>query len=441
MHNNSISFLAHPGGTLQGEARVPGDKSISHRSIMLGSLAEGITRVSGFLDAEDCLATLAAFRAMGVRIERPDDGQVVIHGVGLNGLTPPREPLYLGNSGTSMRLLSGLLSGQAFDTVLTGDASLSRRPMKRVTLPLARMGARIETTAAGTAPLHVHSGVKLDGIRYDMPVASAQVKSCLLLAGLYAQGETQVREPAPTRDHTERMLQGFGYPIRVEGDTISLTGGGSLTATSIDVPSDISSAAFFMVGAAMTEGADVSLHHVGINPTRTGIIHILRLMGATIEISHERSIGGEPVADIRVRGGQLRGIDIPEDQVPLAIDEFPALFIAAASARGTTRLTGAEELRVKESDRIQVMADGLRVLGIQAEPTPDGIVIQGGTLTEGCVDSHGDHRIAMAFAMAALRSQGCIRIQDCANVNTSFPGFVALARHLGLKLDTTGEPA
>ncbi len=435
MQQNSITFLAQPGGTLQGEARVPGDKSISHRSIMLGSLAQGVTRISGFLEAEDCLATLKAFRAMGVRIEGPADGNVVIHGVGLHGLQPQPQPLDLGNSGTSMRLLSGLLSGQAFDTVLTGDASLSRRPMKRVTVPLASMGARIEATEAGTAPLHIKGGSVLQGIRYDMPMASAQVKSCLLLAGLYARGETRVREPAATRDHTERMLRGFGYPVQVEGDSVSLAGGGTLTATPIDVPSDISSAAFFMVGAAITENGDVTLRHVGINPTRTGVIDILRLMGADIEVSHERVIGGEPVADIRVRGSRLQGIDIPEALVPLAIDEFPALFIAAACAQGTTRLTGAEELRVKESDRIQVMADGLQLLGIRAVPTPDGIVIEGGTLTEGCIDSHGDHRIAMSFAMASLRARGPVEIRDCANVNTSFPGFVSLACQLGLKLE------
>jgi len=435
MQQKSITFLAQPGGTLQGEARVPGDKSISHRSIMLGSLAQGVTRISGFLEAEDCLATLKAFRAMGVRIEGPADGNVVIHGVGLHGLQPPPQPLDLGNSGTSMRLLSGLLSGQAFDTVLTGDASLSRRPMKRVTVPLASMGARIEATEAGTAPLHIKGGSVLQGIRYDMPMASAQLKSCLLLAGLYARGETRVREPAATRDHTERMLRGFGYPLQVEGDSVSLAGGGTLTATPIDVPSDISSAAFFMVGAAITENGDVTLRHVGINPTRTGVIDILRLMGADIEVSHERVIGGEPVADIRVRGSRLQGIDIPEALVPLAIDEFPALFIAAACAQGTTRLTGAEELRVKESDRIQVMADGLQLLGIRAVPTPDGIVIEGGTLTEGCIDSHGDHRIAMSFAMASLRARGPVEIRDCANVNTSFPGFVSLACQLGLKLE------
>lgn len=441
MHDNSITFRVQPGGTLRGEARVPGDKSVSHRSIMLGALAEGTTEVTGFLEAEDCLATMNAFRAMGVRIEGPEDGRVTIHGVGLHGLKASSEPLYLGNSGTSMRLLSGLLAGQAFATVLTGDPSLSRRPMKRVTEPLRLMGAEIETTAAGTAPLRIKGGTVLKGIHYDLPVASAQVKSCLLLAGLYAEGRTSVREPAPTRDHTERMLAGFGYPVRREGETVSVESGGKLVACNVDVPSDISSAAFFMVGAAIAEGGELLLRHVGINPTRTGVIDILGLMGADIEILDPREAGGEPVADIRIRSSRLRGIDIPEALVPLAIDEFPVLFVAAACAEGETRLTGAEELRVKESDRIQVMADGLRVLGVDATPTPDGMVLRGGPMAGGEVESHGDHRIAMAFSIAGLRAQGPITIRDCANVNTSFPTFVEIARRLGLSIESDGRPS
>jgi 3-phosphoshikimate 1-carboxyvinyltransferase len=413
---------------------VAGDKSISHRSVMLGSLAEGVTRVTGFLEAEDALSTLAAFEAMGVRVERPAPGELVIHGVGLHGLKAPAGPLYLGNSGTSMRLLSGLLSGQPFDTVLSGDESLSRRPMKRVTEPLRRMGALVEGTESGTAPLHVRGGRTLTGFHYAMPVASAQVKSCLLLAGLYAQGETSVSEPAPTRDHTERMLQGFGYEVRRDGNRVALCGGGKLTACDIDVPADISSAAFFLVGASIAPGSDITLRHVGINPTRTGVLNILHHMGADIEIHNPRSVGGEPVADLRVRAARLKGIAIPEELVPLAIDEFPALFVAAACAEGETVLTGAEELRVKESDRIQVMADGLSALGIDARPTPDGMVIRGGTLGGGRVDSRGDHRIAMSFAIAAPRAGGPIEITDCANVNTSFPGFVGLAQGLGLNI-------
>ncbi len=434
-HSSNLVFHVRPGGALQGTLRVPGDKSISHRSIMLGSLAEGTTHVSGFLEGEDSLATLKAFRAMGVEIEGPDNGKVVIHGVGMQGLKAPQQPLDLGNSGTSMRLLSGLLSGQAFDSTLVGDSSLSSRPMRRVTDPLALMGAEIGATEKGTAPLMIHGGKVLKGIHYPMPVASAQVKSSLLLAGLYAEGETCVTEPAPTRDHTERMLRGFGYSVTRAGDRICLRGGGKLTACDLDVPADISSAAFFLVGASITPGSDLLLEHVGMNPTRDGVITILRLMGADIEVRNERDVGGEPVADLRVRSAPLKGIRIPEDQVPLAIDEFPALFIAAACAEGETLLAGAEELRVKESDRIQVMVDGLKALGVDAEAREDGALIRGGAISGGEVDSHGDHRIAMSFAMAALRAEGEIRILDCANVNTSFPGFVALAAGAGLGVE------
>ena len=433
----NIRFTAQAGGSLKGRIRVPGDKSISHRSIMLGSIAEGVTEINGFLQGEDSLATLQAFRDMGVAIEGPrDDGKVTVHGVGLHGLKAPSGPLDLGNSGTSMRLLSGLLAGQAFDVEVVGDHSLMSRPMRRVTEPLAKMGAQIGVTEMGTAPLKIEGGHALQGISYAMPVASAQVKSCLLLAGLYAGGRTCVQEAAPTRDHTERMLSGMGYPVSSRGGKVCLEGGGRLTATPIDVPADISSAAFFLVGASIAPGSDLLLEHVGVNPTRTGVLEILKLMGADIEIHHQREVGGEPVADLRVRSAQLRGIDIPLAQVPLAIDEFPVLFIAAACAQGRTLLTGAEELRVKESDRIQVMADGLQALGILAEPTQDGMLIQGGRFSAGRVDSKGDHRIAMSFAMAALRAQGPIYIDDCANVNTSFPGFVDLSSAIGLRIKT-----
>jgi 3-phosphoshikimate 1-carboxyvinyltransferase len=430
-----ITFHIQNGGHLQGQARVAGDKSISHRAIMLGSLAKGTTHITGFLEAEDALATLQAFREMGVVIEQHGDGVVEIHGVGKHGLQAPNKPLYLGNSGTSMRLLCGLLAGQDFDTVLTGDESLSKRPMKRVTEPLSQMGALIETTQAGTAPLRIKGKAgQIRGIAYTMPMASAQVKSCLLLAGMYAQGDTQVVEPAPTRDHTERMLKGFGYPVVQQQQSVTVTGVGELQAMRIDVPSDISSAAFFLVGASIASHSDVLLVHVGINPTRTGVIDILRLMGAHIDVLNERLVGGEPVADLRVISKPLKGIDIPLSLVPLAIDEFPVLFIAAACAEGITRLQGAEELRVKESDRIQVMADGLHVLGIDAQPTPDGIVIHGGQMQGGTIDSHGDHRIAMAFSIAGLRSNAPITVLDCENVNTSFPTFKTIATTLGLQL-------
>ncbi len=434
-----VRFRLQPGGKITGDIRVPGDKSISHRSIMLGALADGVTEVKGFLEGEDSLATLQAFRDMGVTIEGPNDGYVKIHGVGIRGLQAPRGPLYLGNSGTAMRLFSGLLAAQKFDSELTGDESLSKRPMGRVADPLRAMGAVIETGEGGRPPLKIRGGQVLTGIHYDMPVASAQVKSCLLLAGLYAEGLTSVTEPAPTRDHTERMLEGFGYHVHRDTATSGVAGGGQLTATAIDIPADISSAAFFLVAASIAPDSDLILRHVGMNPTRIGVINILRRMGANIEVLDERVIGGEPVADLRVRSAELSGIDIPEDQVPLAIDEFPVLFIAAVCANGRTVLRGAEELRVKESDRIQVMADGLKAVGVETTVTPDGIVIDGGQpMKAGEVDSHGDHRIAMAFSVASLRASGPIEVTNCANVATSFPDFVKLARKTGIRINAQG---
>ncbi len=443
----SITFIARPGGQLNGKIRVPGDKSISHRSIMLGSISEGTMTISGFLQGEDSLATLKAFKAMGIDIKGPDEqGKIIIHGVGMHGLKAPSEALDLGNSGTSMRLLTGLLACQGFDINLTGDPSLSSRPMKRVIEPIQQMGGVIEATARGTAPLHIKSSQdsNLKAIDYVLPMASAQVKSCVLLAGLYAQGRTCVTEPAPTRDHTERMLQGFGYHLDIktldeQRSIICLEGGGKLIARDLDVPADISSAAFFMVGASIAGGSKLTLKHVGINPTRIGIINILNLMGADISLFNEQDVGGEPVADIQICSAQLKGIHIPEDQVPLAIDEFPAIAIAAACAKGQTILSGAEELRVKESDRIQAMVDGLQILGIDCKGTRDGMIINGGQLGSGTVDSLGDHRIAMSFAMAALRASGQIIIKDCANVNTSFPDFIQLAHSCGLEIESIIE--
>ena len=435
---NSVIYTVQPGGNAKGTIRVPGDKSISHRSIMLGSLAEGVTHVEGFLEGEDALATLQTFRDMGVVIEGPSEGSVTVHGVGLHGLQAPVGQLYVGNSGTSMRLLSGILSGQSFDTELTGDESLEKRPMNRVANPLREMGAVIDTAEAGRPPMCIKGAQPLKGVHYDMPMASAQVKSCLLLAGLYAEGETSVSEPAPTRDHTERMLRGFGYDVSRDGNVISLKSGGKLTACDIDVPADISSAAFFLVAGSICPGADLTLTHVGINPTRTGVINILRMMGANIELLNEREVGGEPVADIRVRHAELTGITVPEDQVPLAIDEFPVLLVAAACASGTTTVTGAEELRVKETDRIQAMADGLLILGVDCEPTPDGIVVRGGKpYGGGTVESCGDHRIAMAFTIASLRATDTITVNNCANVATSFPNFPELAKHIGVNLEAS----
>jgi 3-phosphoshikimate 1-carboxyvinyltransferase len=434
-----MEFKLQPGGSITGQARVPGDKSISHRSIMLGALAEGTTRVSGFLEGEDALATVAAFRAMGVEIEGPQDGQVTIHGAGLHGLSAPAAALDLGNSGTSIRLLSGLLAGQSFDTVLTGDVSLCGRPMGRVIDPLTLMGAHIDSQEAGRPPLRIAGGRALQGIHYDLPMASAQVKSCVLLAGLYSQGRTSVTEPAPTRDHTERMLRGFGYPVNTDDGVISLAGGGSLRATDIDVPADISSATFFLVAASIAPGSDLLLTHVGINPTRIGVLNILGLMGADITLQNEREVGGEPVADLHVRYAPLKGIDIPEDQVPLAIDEFPALFIAAACAQGRTVLRGAQELRVKESDRIAAMAEGLTTLGVVNEVLDDGIIIEGGRLGGGVIRTFHDHRIAMSFAIAALRAEQEITVLDCDHVATSFPGFDALASGLGLHITSVAD--
>jgi 3-phosphoshikimate 1-carboxyvinyltransferase len=424
---------------LHGSIRVPGDKSISHRSIMFGSLAEGTSNITGFLEGEDSLNTLRAFQAMGVKIDGPVDGKVSIQGVGMYGLRPPSQALDLGNSGTSMRLLAGLLAGQKFDVELTGDESLSKRPMKRVTDPLSEMGAKIDTAEGGKPPLKITGNQLLNSFNYQMPMASAQVKSCCLLAGMYAQGKTCVTEPAITRDHTERMLKAFACDVEVSGSTACVTGPAKLIAADIDVPADISSAAFFMVGASIADDSDIVLEHVGINPTRTGVITILKLMGADITLFNQLEVGGEPVADIRIKSAKLIGTHIPEDLVPLAIDEFPVLFVAAACAEGQTIVTGAEELRVKESDRIQVMADGLKTLGVDVQATDDGMIIQGGQIGSGTVHSHDDHRIAMAFAMASLRASGDIQIEDCDNVNTSFPGFAELAASCGLPIQSIDD--
>lgn len=430
----SLTYRVVPGGVLRGSLRVPGDKSISHRAVMLAALANGVSEVYGFLTGEDCLCTMQAFQQMGVRIDREGDTTLRVHGVGLHGLSAPPAPLDLGNSGTSMRLMSGLLAAQRFPSVLTGDASLSRRPMGRVIDPLSRMGARIDAEAGGRAPLRITPVAGLKGIHHASPVASAQVKSSLLLAGLYAEGETAVSEPGASRDHTERMLRAFGVEVSSETGRAALRGGQTLQATRIDVPADISSAAFFLVGAAISPGSDVLLTGVGLNPTRDGIVRVLRAMGARIDILDPRTAGGEPVADLRVRGSVLRGIAVDPALVAATIDEFPALFVAAACARGETVVTGAEELRVKESDRIATMCTGLRALGISAIPQPDGARILGGRLQGGVVDAHGDHRVAMSFAMAALRAEQPITILDCANVNTSFPGFARLAAGAGLRL-------
>ncbi|WP_298575613.1 3-phosphoshikimate 1-carboxyvinyltransferase [uncultured Luteimonas sp.] len=430
-----MEWIASKGAPLHGELAVPGDKSVSHRAIMLASLADGTSRIDGFLEGEDARATETIFRRMGVRIETPQAGSRVVHGVGIDGLHAPDGPLDCGNAGTGMRLLAGLLAGQAFDTTLVGDASLSKRPMRRVTVPLARMGARIDTGEGGVPPLRIHGGSALHGIDIDTEVASAQVKSALLLAGLYARGATTVREPHPTRDYTERMLQALGWPIEFSPGYARLEGGHRLRARDIVVPADFSSAAFFLVAASLVPGSELRLRRVGVNPRRTGLLHVLRLMGADIVEHPAGEQGGEPVSDLVVRHAPLRGIEVPEEHVADMIDEFPVLFVAAACARGTTVVRGAAELRVKESDRIATMAAGLRTLGASIDERPDGAVIQGDArLGGGAVQSHGDHRIAMSFAVAAQLAQGEVRIGDVANVATSFPGFDTLAVGAGFGL-------
>ena len=425
----------NPGSHLAGTLRVASDKSISHRAIMLGAIAQGTTELYNFLEGADSLATLAAFRAMGVKISSPQNGYVVIEGVGLTGLSAPQQPLDVGNAGTAMRLLAGLLAAQSFDSQLIGDSSLSKRPMHRVIEPLTRMGAKIKAQQNDFPPLFIQGGQALRAITYSLPMPSAQVKSCLLLAGLYAAGTTRIIEPVITRDHSERMLEAFGVPIKVEDKTISLEAVSSLQAQTLHIPADISSAAFFIVGASIAENSDILLTDIGINPTRRGVIDILMAMGADITLQNQREFGKEPVADIRVRSAPLKAITVPKEWVSLAIDEFPAIFIAAACATGTTVLEEAAELRVKESDRIAVMAEGLQQLGIRAQPTADGMRIEGGQLQGGHIQSQGDHRIAMAFAMAGLRASAPIIIEDCHNILTSFPNFIALAQQAGLKVE------
>ena len=414
----------HPARTLRGEVIIPGDKSISHRSIMFGSLALGTTRVSGFLTGEDNLSTLKAFQAMGINISQPAPGELVIEGRGLDGLQEPADVLDCGNSGTTMRLMCGLLSGQRFFSVLSGDQYLRRRPMKRVVTPLATMGARIWGRRGGElAPLAIQGG-ELSAISYTSPIASAQVKSAVLLAGLYADAETTVREPHLSRDHSERMLTWFGADVRPFPGGVTVVGRPQLQARDMIIPGDISSAAFFLVAGLLTPGAELLVKNVGINPTRCGILEILRAMGGHLELHNEREQSGEPVADILVRHSRLRGIEIGGEVVPRAIDEFPVISVAAALAEGTTTIRDAEELRVKETDRIAAMASELGKLGGDVTPTPDGMIISGRErLNGGAVASHGDHRIAMSCAVASLAATGPVTIADTACTETSFPGF------------------
>ncbi|BCA95365.1 3-phosphoshikimate 1-carboxyvinyltransferase [Legionella antarctica] len=429
-----LNFLSHPVHSITGDFTVPGDKSISHRSVIFGALAKGTTVINGFLDGDDCMATLAAFKTMGVPIEDPANHKLVIHGVGKHGLEKPARTIDCGNSGTSMRLLAGLLSAQQFDSQLTGDESLLKRPMLRVSRPLTQMGADI-STYEGKPPIIIKGGQELIAIDYVMPEASAQVKSCILLAGLYAKGKTRITETVVSRDHTELMLKTFAYPIHQSGRSIEINADGECQGTNINIPGDISSAAFFIVAAAIIPGSSILIRSVGINPTRTGIIHILTEMGADITILNQRQYGEEWVADLQVNYSPLNGVDIHSSMVPLAIDEFPVIFIAAACADGQTTLKGAKELRLKESDRIGAMVEGLVKLGIKAKGFEDGISITGGAMHGGIVDSRGDHRIAMSFAIAGAVSTEPVTIKNCANVTTSFPAFVTTANALHFQIE------
>ena len=434
-----MHFKVTPSVLRDARLTVPGDKSVSHRALMLGSIAEGRTEVSGFLDGDDCLATAAAMRSLGVTIEQPSPTELLIQGVGLHGLRAPAADIDLGNSGTAMRLMAGLLSGQSFGSVLTGDTSLTGRPMGRIIKPLTQMGAAIESDCDGTPPLQISGGLQLHGIHYDLPMASAQVKSAVLLAGLYAEGTTSVTEPAVTRDHTERMLGAMGVRVVHDGNRIALNGGQSLRGTQVKVPADLSSATFIILGTLLSQDADILLENVGVNPTRTGVIDILQAMGADISLENRQLLGKEPVADIRVRASQLQGGPVDPALVSLAIDEFPALFVAAACARGKTTFSGIGELRVKESDRIAAMADGMRRLGIQVDESADGAVVHGGRFTGGEVESFHDHRVAMALAMAATIADDEVMIRDVDNVDTSFPGFCDCVAAIGGEIEILND--
>jgi 3-phosphoshikimate 1-carboxyvinyltransferase len=426
-------------GPLAGTVTVPGDKSISHRALMFGALAVGETRIDGLLEGEDVLATAAALRVMGADITRVGPGAWRVHGVGVGGLLQPRTALDMGNSGTSTRLLMGLVASHPLTATFIGDASLSRRPMRRVIEPLSRMGASFAAAPGDRLPLTLTGACPAIPIRYALPVASAQVKSAVLLAGLNAPGRTSVVERVPTRDHSERMLRGFGARIEVEetdeGRVITVSGEAELAPQTIAVPGDPSSAAFPLIAALLVPGSRVTIANVGLNPTRDGLVRVLREMGADIELVDPRVVGGEPVADLVVRAGSLRGIEVSPDIAPAMIDEYPALFVAAALAEGRTVMRGLEELRVKESDRIAVMAAGLAACGVQVEELPDGLIVhgRGGEPVPGgaTVASHLDHRIAMSFAVLGLRAAAPIVVDDARPIATSFPDFLPLMATLG----------
>lgn len=416
------------GGPLRGELTPPGDKSISHRALIFGCLAAGVTRIEGLLDSEDVKATASACKQLGMAMRREGEA-LVLTGTGSRGLSAPGAPLDMGNSGTAMRLLAGVLAGQPFDSVLVGDASLSKRPMNRIVKPLREMGAAIETAEGGMPPLRIHGNSELRGIDYESPIASAQVKSCLLLAGLYARGTTTVVEPLKSRDHTEQMLPAFG--VQLVGDC-GVRGGSRLEGANVVVPADISSAAFFLVAAAIVPASDLLLRRVGLNATRDGIVRVLQAMGADLTIENEQQFGGEKYADLRIRyAGRLQGVDIPGHLVPSLIDELPVIFALAAVSEGVTRLRGAAELRVKESDRLAVMAQGLRALGVELTEYPDGLDVIGGGVQGGSADGAGDHRCAMSFCILGQVAAEPVTVSGAENINTSYPGFMADLQRVG----------
>ena len=430
----NTNFRIEPSNSIIGKANIPGDKSISHRAIILAAIADGESRIKNFLQGEDTLATIRVFQKMGVNIK--NDGDIIIvKGVGLHGLRAENPTLDFGNSGTSVRLLSGLLSAQNFSSQLIGDESLMKRPMFRIINPLQKMNAKINCTDLGTLPIKIEGGQKIEGIEYELPIFSAQLKSCLLLAGLYAEGTTKIIENMATRDHTERMLANFSHSVIKKGNQISIKKADRLIGCDITVPGDFSSAAYFIVAAILTPNSNIILENVGVNPTRNAMIKIMKLMGADVELKNERLESGEPVATIYAKTSKLIGIDIPEELVPVAIDELPIILVAAACAKGKTKLSGAAELRVKESDRLQSMLDGFISLGIKVKALEDGMIIEGGQYNGGVINSNDDHRIAMAFSIAGIIAKAPIIINSCKNVATSFPEFVDTAKHLGMNID------
>ena len=430
----NTNFRIEPSNSIIGKANIPGDKSISHRAIILAAIADGESRIKNFLQGEDTLATIRVFQKMGVNIK--NDGDIIIvKGVGLYGLRAENPTLDFGNSGTSVRLLSGLLSAQNFSSQLIGDESLMKRPMSRIINPLQKMNAKINCTDLGTLPIKIEGGQKIEGIEYELPIFSAQLKSCLLLAGLYAEGTTKIIENMATRDHTERMLANFSHSVIKKGNQISIKKADRLIGCEIIVPGDFSSAAYFIVAAILAPNSNIILENVGVNPTRNAMIKIMKLMGADVELKNERLESGEPVATIYAKTSKLTGIDIPKELVPVAIDELPIILVAAACAKGKTKLSGAAELRVKESDRIQSMLDGFINLGIKVKALEDGMIIEGGQYNGGVINSNDDHRIAMAFSIAGIIAKAPIIINSCKNVATSFPEFIDTAKHLGMNID------